>query len=131
IRDKDIQKAYEDIGDVRASFQFLYGLLQEWNTSPTGELRTSVYNNYTGLVAMDGENPKKKFYMQPDEFRFWDYDTGRTWFRVTEDSMQLHNRELADNFSAPRSVTDCNNLQRGGTYHVRSEEHTSELQSRF
>ena len=118
IRDRDIQKAYEDIGDVRASFQFLYGLLQEWNTSPTGELRTSVYNNYTGLVAMDGENPKKKFYMQPDEFRFWDYDTGRTWFRVTEDAMQLHNRELADNFSAPRSVKDCNNLQRGGTYHV-------------
>src|SRR5699024_6317404 len=111
IRDKDIQKAYEDIGDVRASFQFLYGLLQEWNTSPTGELRTSVYNNYTGLVAMDGENPKKKFYIAPNGFRFWDYDTGRTWFRVTEDSMQLHNRELADNFSAPRSVTDCNNLQ--------------------
>ena len=118
IRDKDIQKAYEDIGDVRASFQFLYGLLQEWNTSPTGELRTSVYNNYTGLVAMDGENPKKKFYIAPNGFRFWDYDTGRTWFRVTEDSMQLHNRELADNFSAPRSVKDCDNLQRGGTYHV-------------
>lgn len=120
VRDKDIQKAYEDIGDVRASFQFLYGLLQEWNTSPTGELRTSVYNNYTGIVAMDGENPKKKFYMNPSEFRFWDYDTGRTWFRVTEDSMQLHNRELADNFSAPRSVKDCDNLQRGGTYHVPS-----------
>ena len=120
IRDKDIQKAYEDIGDVRASFQFLYGLLQEWNTSPTGELRTSVYNNYTGLVAMDGENPKKKFYIAPNGFRFWDYDTGRTWFRVTEDSMQLHNRELADNFSAPRSVKDCDNLQRGGTYHVPS-----------
>lgn len=120
IRDKDIQKAYEDIGDVRASFQFLYGLLQEWNTSPTGELRTSVYNFYTGIVAMDGENPKKKFYMAPNEFRFWDYDTGRTWFRVTEDSMQLHNRELADNFSAPRTVTDCDNLQRGGTYHVPS-----------
>ena len=120
IRDKDIQKAYEDIGDVRSSFQFLYGLLQGWNTSPTGELRTSVYNNYTGIVAMDGENPKKKFYMQPNEFRFWDYDTGRTWFRVTEDAMQLHNRELADNFSAPRSVKDCNNLQRGGTYHVPS-----------
>lgn len=120
VRDRDIQKAYEDIGDVRASFQFLYGLLQEWNTSPTGELRTSVYNFYTGIVAMDGENPKKKFYMAPNEFRFWDYDTGRTWFRVTEDSMQLHNRELADNFSAPRTVTDCDNLQRGGTYHVPS-----------
>ena len=118
IRDRDIQKAYEDIGDVRASFQFLYGLLQEWNTSPTGELRTSVYNGYTGIVAMDGENPKKKFYMAPNEFRFWDYDTGRTWFRVTEDELQHNNRALARNFSAPETVKDCNNIQYGGTYHV-------------
>lgn len=119
IRDKDIQKAYEDIGDVRASFQFLYGLIQHWNSFNTNELRLTRYNDYTGLVALDGEeNPKKKFYMTNESFRFWDYDTSRTWFRVTEDSMQLHNRELADNFSAPRSVKDCNNLQRGGTYHV-------------
>ena len=120
IRDKDIQKAYEDIGDVRASFQFLYGLIQHWNSFNTNELRLTQYDNYTGIVAMDGENAKKKFYMQPNEFRFWDYDTSRTWFRVTEDAMQLHNRELADNFSAPKSVKDCNNLQRGGSYHVPS-----------
>lgn len=120
-RDIDIQRAYSDIGEVRSSFQFLYGLLQYWNEINSNEIRMLNYNNYTGLVAMDGaENPKKKFYMQPNEFRFWDYDTGRTWFRVTDDSMQLHNRELADNFSAPRSVKDCNNLQRGGTYHVPS-----------
>lgn len=118
IRDKDIQKAYEDIGDLRNNFQFLYGLLTTWNEVNSNELRIRNYNNYTGIVTMDGENAKKKFYMQPNEFRFWDYDTSRTWFRVTEDSMQLHNRELADNFSAPRSVKDCNNLQRGGTYHV-------------
>src|SRR5699024_2320313 len=119
VRDKDIQKAYEDIGDVRASFQFLYGLIQNWNAFNSNELRMLRYNDYTGLVALDGEdNPKKKFYMTPSGFRFWDYDTGRTWLRVTEDSMQLHNRELADNFSAPRSVKDCNNLQRGGSYHV-------------
>ena len=121
IRDKDIQKAYEDIGDVRASFQFLYGLIQHWNSFKTNELRLTEYDEYTGIVAMDGtDNPKKKFYMQPNEFRFWDYDTSRTWFRVTEDAMQLHNRELADNFSAPKSVKDCNNIQRGGTYHVPS-----------
>lgn len=118
IRDKDIQKAYEDIGDLRNNFQFLYGLLTTWNEVNSNELRIRNYNDYTGIVAMDGENAKKKFYMQPNEFRFWDYDTSRTWFRVTEDAMQLHNRELADNFSAPRSVKDCNNLQRGGTYHV-------------
>ena len=118
IRDKDIQKAYEDIGDLRNNFQFLYGLLTTWNEVNSNELRIRNYNDYTGIVAMDGENAKKKFYMQPNEFRFWDYDTSRTWFRVTDDAMQLHNRELADNFSAPRSVKDCNNLQRGGTYHV-------------
>lgn len=121
VRDKDIQKAYEDIGDVRASFQFLYGLIQHWNSFNTNELRLTQYDDYTGLVALDGEeNPKKKFYMTEESFRFWDYDTSRTWFRITEDSMQLHNRELADNFSAPRSVKDCDNLQRGGSYHVPS-----------
>ena len=120
IRDRDIQKAYEDIGDLRSNFQFLYGLLTTWNEVNSNELRLRNYNDYTGIVAMDGDNPKKKFYMQPNEFRLWDYDTSRTWFRVTDDSMQLHNRELADNFSAPRSVKDCNNLQRGGTYHVPS-----------
>src|SRR5699024_10966539 len=96
IRDKDIQKAYEDIGDVRASFQFLYGIIQHWSSFNTNELRLTQYDDYTGIVATDGsDNPKKKFYMQPNEFRFWDYDTSRIWFRVTEDAMQLHNRELA------------------------------------
>ena len=92
IRDRDLQKAYEDIGDLRNNFNFLYGLLTTWNEIGSNELRLTTYNPYTGIVAMDGQNPKKKFYMQPDEFRFWDYDTSRTWFRVTENSMQLHNR---------------------------------------
>ncbi|HLR19108.1 MAG TPA: phosphodiester glycosidase family protein [Staphylococcus sp.] len=120
VRDIDLQNAYSDIGDVRAFAQFLYGLVQSWNTINSNEMRLSVYNEFTGIVAMDDENPKKKFYMEPNGFRFWDYDTGRTWFRVTEDGMQLHNRQLADNYSAPRSVKDCNNLSRGGSYHVPS-----------
>ena len=119
-RDIDIQNAYGDIGEVRAFSQFLYGLVQSWNTINSNEMRLSVYNEFTGIVAMDDENPKKKFYMEPNGFRFWDYDTGRTWFRVTEDGMQLHNRQLADNYSAPKSVKDCNNLSRGGSYHVPS-----------
>ncbi|WP_440863958.1 phosphodiester glycosidase family protein [Staphylococcus shinii] len=118
IRDRDLQKAYEDIGDLRNNFNFLYGLLTTWNEIGSNELRLTTYNPYTGIVAMDGQNPKKKFYMQPDEFRFWDYDTSRTWFRVTKDSMQLHNREMARKFSAPESVKDCNNLSAGGDYHV-------------
>lgn len=120
VRDNDLQNAFADIGELRQDYQELYGLIQGWNTSPTGELRTSVYNSYTGLVAMDGDDAKKKFYMNPEGFRFWDYETARTWFRVTGDSMQLHNRELADNYSAPKTVKDCNNLSRGGTYHVPS-----------
>lgn len=119
VRDTDIQKAYEDIGDLRENFQFLYGLLMGWNEINSNELRLMDYSQYTGIVAMDGQdNPKKKIYLQPNEFRFWDYDTSRTWFRVTEDSMQLHNRELARQFSAPESVTDCNSIKTGGTYHV-------------
>ena len=119
-RDVDLQNAYADIGEVRAFGQFLYGLLQTWNEINSNEIRLRKYNDYTGVVAMDGKNAKKKFYMNPKEFRFWDYDTASTWFRVTEDAMQLHNRELADNYSAPKTVKDCNNLQRGGTYHVPS-----------
>src|SRR5699024_6734497 len=53
-RDIDIQRAYSDIGEVRSSFQFLYGLLQYWNEINSNEIRLLNYNNYTGLVAMDG-----------------------------------------------------------------------------
>lgn len=118
IRDRDIQKAYEDIGDVRKDVQKVMGLLVNFREINGQELRLLKHTNYTGIVAMDGDTPKQKFYMQPGQFRFWDYGTGSTWFRVTNDSMELHNRELARNFSAPESVTNCNNLAKGGTYHV-------------
>lgn len=120
-RDVDIQNAYKDIGDVRSFTQFLYGLIGILNTFESNELRMTRYNDYTGLVAMDGDTPKKKFYMEPGGFRFWDYGTGSTWFRVTEDAMQLHNRLLAKNFSAPDTVNNCNNLSSGGTYIVPKE----------
>lgn len=120
VRDIDIQRAYEDIGEVRSFTQFLYGLIQYWNEISSNEIRLKNYDDYTGLVAMDGDNPKKKFYMQPNEFRFWDYDSGRTWFRVTENSMQLHNKEVARKFSAPESVKDCDNIPAGGDYLVPS-----------
>ncbi|MDN6640814.1 MAG: phosphodiester glycosidase family protein [Tetragenococcus sp.] len=117
-RDVDIQNAYKDIGEVRSFTQFLYGLIGILNTFESNELRMTRYNDYTGLVAMDGDEPKKKFYMEPGGFRFWDYGTGSTWFRVTEDDMQLHNRLLSKNFSAPDTVNNCNNLNTGGTYVV-------------
>lgn len=116
IRDKDIQKAYEDIGDVRASFQFLYGLIQHWNSFNNNELRLTQYNNYTGLVAMDGDTPEKKFYLNDTGFRFWDYKTERTWFKVDELGALLHNNRLAQNYSAPEQTENINNLSLGGTY---------------
>lgn len=119
-RDVDIQNAYKDIGDVRSFTQFLYGLIGILNTFESNELRMTKYNDYTGLVAMDGDEAKKKFYMEPGGFRFWDYDTGSTWFRVTEDDVQIHNRRIANNFSAPETIKDCNNIQTGGTYHTQS-----------
>lgn len=121
VRDIDLQRAYEDIGEVRSFTQFLYGLIQYWNEISSNEIRLKNYDDYTGLVAMDGDIPKKKFYMQPGEFRFWDYGTGRTWFRVTDNSMQLHNREMARKFSSPETIKDCNNIQSGGDYLVPSD----------
>src|SRR5699024_1667684 len=39
VRDIDLQNAYSDIGDVRAFAQFLYGLVQSWNTINSNEMR--------------------------------------------------------------------------------------------
>ena len=119
-RDIDIQNAYADIGEMRAFTQFLYGLFQDWNSINSNEMRLRKYGDYTGLVAMDGENPKKKIYMTPDFFSMFDYNSGRTWFKVTDKHIELHNRALARNFSSPETVKDCNNLEYGGTYHVPS-----------
>src|SRR5699024_10033662 len=51
-------------------------------------------------------------------FRMFDYDTGRTWFRVLPDFMQFMGRALAVNYSAPPHVTDLNNIELGGTYYA-------------
>ena len=119
-RDIDIQNAYADIGEMRAFTQFLYGLFQDWNSINSNEMRLRKYDDYTGIVAMDGENAKKKIYMTPDFFSMFDYNSGRTWLRVTDKHIELHNRALARNFSSPETVKDCNNLEYGGTYHVPS-----------
>ena len=119
-RDIDIQNAYADIGEMRAFTQFLYGLFQDWNSINSNEMRLRKYDDYTGIVAMDGENAKKKIYMTPDFFSMFDYNSGRTWLRVTDKHIELHNKALARNFSSPETVKDCNNLEYGGTYHVPS-----------
>lgn len=115
-RDIDIQNAYADIGDVRSYAQRLYGLLQTLSAFYTTDLKIKKYNNYTGVVAMDGDTPKKKFYLNDTGFRFWDYKTERTWFKVDELGAFLHNNRLAQNYSAPEQTENINNLSLGGTY---------------
>ncbi|MDN6571258.1 MAG: phosphodiester glycosidase family protein [Staphylococcus equorum] len=115
-RDIDIQNAYKDIGEVRGYAQFLYGMFQLWNSFEATELKLKNYNDYTGLVAQDGDTPKKKFYLNDTGFRFWDYKTERTWFKVDELGALLHNHRLAQNYSAPEQVENINNISLGGTY---------------
>ena len=119
IRDLDIQKAYEDIGRVNARVQDIYGKLYKFNRTSSKEFGITGYDKYTGYLSFDEEgNPKKKFYMGTEGFRMFDYDTGRTWFRVLPDFMQFMGKALAVNYSAPPHVTDLNNIELGGTYYA-------------
>ncbi|MEX5937392.1 phosphodiester glycosidase family protein [Mammaliicoccus sciuri] len=91
VRDIDIQKAYEDIGDVKARQDLLHGLVTGFNTINGKNLFLTGLDNYTGLVVNDENGkPKKKLYITKTNFGLWDYekkaydfivrDTG-TWFK--------------------------------------------------
>ena len=117
--DEDLKNAFDDIGEVRALVQKVYGELYKFNRSSSKEFGTTGYDQYTGLLAFDDDgNPRKKIYQAPEGWRFWDYDLGRTMFRITDDRVEHNNRTLARNFSNPESVTDINSVTFGGTYHV-------------
>lgn len=119
VRDTDIQKAYEDIGEIKALVQKVYGELYSFNRASSKEFGTTGYDQYTGLLAFDNEgNPRKKIYQAPEGWRFWDYDLGRTMFRITDDRVEHNNRTFARNFSNPETVTNINTVTFGGTYHV-------------
>ena len=119
VRDKDIQNAYEDIGEIRNLVQKVYGELYKFNRSSSQEFGTTGYNEYTGLLAFDDDgNPRKKIYQAPEGWRFWDYDLSRTMFRITDDRVEHNNRTLARNYSNPETVTNINTVTFGGTYHV-------------
>ena len=119
LRDQDIQNAYQDIGEVRDMVQEVRGMLYSFRRTSGKEFGITGYDKYTGYLSFDEEgNPKKKFYMGTEGFRMFDYDTGRTWFRVLPDFMQFMGRALAVNYSAPPHVTDLNNIELGGTYYA-------------
>lgn len=119
IRDADIQKAYEDIGRVNARVQDIYGKLYKFNRTSSKEFWLTGFDSYSGFITGDDKgNPKLKLYQGTDFWRFWSYDLSRTIFRITPDSLQHNNKELARNYSAPESVTDINSVTYGGTYHV-------------
>lgn len=121
-RDHDIAELNRAVGDLRAAWQNIYGLYANLNAINNQEFRLLKYNSTTGLVAMDGDEPKKKFYMTDAGFRFWDYELGKTIFRVNakEDQFQYNNQELARNFSSPNTVTNANNIKIGGSYAMNS-----------
>ena len=119
LRDQDMQNAYQDIGEVRDMVQEVRGMLYSFRRTSGKEFGITGYDKYTGYLSFDEEgNPKKKFYMGTEGFRMFDYDTGRTWFRVSPDFMQFMGRALAVNYSAPPHVTDLNNIELGGTYYA-------------
>ena len=119
LRDQDMQNAYQDIGEVRDMVQEVRGMLYSFRRTSGKEFGITGYDKYTGYLSFDEEgNPKKKFYMGTEGFRMFDYDTGRTWFRVLPDFMQFMGRALAVNYSAPPLVTDLNNIELGGTYYA-------------
>ena len=119
LRDQDMQNAYQDIGEVRDMVQEVRGMLYSFRRTSGKEFGITGYDKYTGYLSFDEEgNPKKKFYMGTEGFRMFDYDTGRTWFRVLPDFMQFMGRALAVNYSAPPHVTDLNNIELGGTYYA-------------
>ena len=119
IRDLDIQKAYEDIGRVNARVQDIYGKLYKFNRTSSKEFWLTGYDGYSGFITGDDNgNPMLKLYQGTDYWRFWSYELSRTIFRITPDSLQHNNKELARNYSAPESVTDINSVTFGGTYHV-------------
>ncbi|MGO2869125.1 MAG: phosphodiester glycosidase family protein [Staphylococcus equorum] len=121
IRDRDIQKAYEDIGELKSELQFLYGTLINFNKINAQELFLNTYNDYTGIVAADGDEPKKKIYMNDYGFRFFDYNSGSNFLRITDEVMQLHGRVMARKFSAPETMNNCNKISIGGDYLVQSD----------
>lgn len=119
LRDQDMQNAYQDIGEVRDMVQEVRGMLYSFRRTSGKEFGITGYDKYTGYLSFDEEgNPKKKFYMGTEGFRMFDYDTGRTWFRVLPDFMQFMGKALAVNYSAPPLVTDLNNIELGGTYYA-------------
>ncbi|MDN6160568.1 MAG: phosphodiester glycosidase family protein, partial [Staphylococcus equorum] len=121
-RDKDISELNRAVGDLRSAWQNIYGLYANLKQINNAEFRLTDYNRYTGFVTMDGDEAKKKFYMNDDGFRFWDYELGQTVFRVNakDDEFQYRNKELARNFSNPETVRNVNNIKYGGTYHILS-----------
>ena len=121
-RDKDIQNAYSDIGEVRDMLQKVYGELYYFNKTRSQEFGVTGYNNYSGFIVYDDDdNAKKKFYMTPNDFKFYDYNSASTWFRVTKDYVQFMGKALATNYSAPPQVTDLNSIDLGGTYFALKE----------
>ena len=120
-RDNDLAELNEAVGELRSGWQFLYGLYINLNRINNQELLLGTYNDYTGIVSMDKDEPKKKIYMGPDGFRFWDYEEERTVFRANKDQLQFNNHEIGRYYSSPEGISNANNIKYGGVYSMGSQ----------
>ncbi|MGL4008209.1 phosphodiester glycosidase family protein [Staphylococcus nepalensis] len=95
VRDVDIQKAYEDIGDVKARQDLLHGLVTNFNTVNDKNLFLTGLDNYTGFVVNDENGkPKKKLYITKTNFGLWDYDKKAYDFIVRDTGTWFKGRNL-------------------------------------
>lgn len=118
--DLDIAKAYQDIGELKSDINFLKGLLGNFNTINSKFLFMTGYDQYTGIVINDDNGvAQKKLYISPDGMSLYDYQKKQWTFKFKDgEGLYLDGRLMARNFSNPEPVTDCNSLQRGGSYYV-------------
>lgn len=119
-RDLDIQQAYQDIGELKKEINYLNGLITGLDTINYKWLFLSGFDNHTGLAIKDDNNqPRKKLYITPNNFGLYDYTTKRYDFLFRYDEgLYIDGRLMARNFTNPEPITNCNTVQRGGTYHV-------------
>ena len=119
-KDKDIKNTNELLGELRADWQFLYGLFVNLNKLNSSVFGLTKYDENTGLFFNDKDEAKKKIYVNDKGFRFYDYELNQTVFIIDakEDTIQFKNKELARNYSNPEEVKNANDIKIGGSYYL-------------
>lgn len=121
-RDNDIHRIMNMIGDLRYDNQFIFGMLQHYNTIESKELNLINGNKgYAGIVMRDDKRkPMSKLYMDK-RIAFYRYDLKKSIFIVDDRGLHVGGKMMAKKDSAPRLVRNPNTIRYGGDYHVLSD----------